>query len=253
MDYNKENIKLDKDGTFTVVNKVSGLGVKAPKDLLPQKVDRNGNPAGSIIEPGRKDVGEIIERGKEGYKVNTDAYANPVIQDGELKGYNWTIRVISDKDLKGLGYKANFTTVKGSGLGDITSRSGSVNLLDNNIKDSLGINDSKHHSLASPMHEITYELYTPVINKQGSYMMDLSIILTEKGKVGAKRIIIDEGYPIEKVKEATPTRVGMNNRTTIMGEFSSNNSAKWTVTDLSLIHISEPTRPSHISRMPSSA
>ena len=231
VDYNKENIKLDKDGTFTVVNKVSGLGVKAPKDLLPQKVDRNGNPAGSIIEPGRKDVGEIIERGKEGYKVNTDAYANPVIQDGELKGYNWTIRVISDKDLKGLGYKANFTTVKGSGLGDITSRSGSVNLLDNNIKDSLGINDSKHHSLASPMHEITYELYTPVINKQGSYMMDLSIILTEKGKVGAKRIIIDEGYPIEKVKEATPTRVGMNNRTTIMGEFSSNNSAKWTVTD----------------------
>lgn len=229
VDYNIEKIKLNEDGTFVVINKVSGLGVQAPKDLLPQRVNENGEIVGSIIEPGRKDVTEIISPDDSNYKITADAFATPVVRDGELKGYNWTIRVSSDTDLDTLGYKANFTTVKGSGLGEI--QNGNIQLEENAIKGSLGINDSKHHAPGAGVRELTYNFYTPITNKQDSYMMDISVVLTEKNKVGAKRAIIKEGWPEEKIKEATPSRVGMNNRTTIMGEFTSNQSAKWTVTD----------------------
>lgn len=229
VDYNTKNISLDDDGTFTIINKVSGLGVKAPKDLVPQKVDENGNLAGSIIEPGRHDVTEIIGADDSNYKISAYAKANPVVKDGELQGYNWTIRVSSDTDLESLGYKANFTTVKGSGLGEITSN---VKLDDNPIKGKLGINDSKHHSPGEGVREITYYLYTPTTGRQEKYMFDFSVILTKKNnKIGAKRIVIEEGWPHVKVKEATPSRVGINNRTTILGEFTSENTAKWTVTD----------------------
>lgn len=229
VDYNTKNISLDDDGTFTIINKVSGLGVKAPKDLVPQKVDENGNLAGSIIEPGRHDVTEIIGADDSNYKISAYAKANPVVKDGELQGYNWTIRVSSDTDLESLGYKANFTTVKGSGLGEITSN---VKLDDNPIKGKLGINDSKHHSPGEGVREITYYLYTPTTGRQEKYMFDFSVILTKKNnKIGAKRIVIEEGWPHVKVKEATPSRVGINNRTTILGEFTSEKTAKWTVTD----------------------
>ena len=221
--------------TFTVINKVSGLGVKDPKDLLPQKVDVNGNPAGSIIEPGRKDVTQIIEAADSNYKMDMDAFANPVIKDGELQGYNWTVRISSDNDLNDLGFKANFTTVKGSGLGEITSNDKSVELTDQ-LDKAFGIHDSKHHAPKKGMREITYSLYTPVKGMQEKYMMDISVILTKKKdkagnmKVGAQRFVVD-GWPLDKVKEATPTRAGMNNRTTILGEFTSEYAAKWTVTD----------------------
>lgn len=231
VDYNTANIKLDDNGEFIVVNKVSGLGVKAPRDLLPQRVDRGGNLVGSIIEPDRKDVTEIITPDDSNYKISTDAVANPVIKDGKLVGYNWTIKVTSDTDLETLGYKANFTTVKGSGLGEITSRGANVSLT-KQLDGAFGINDSKHHSPEAGIREVTYNLFTPTTNKQEKYMMDISIVLTKKNnKLGAKRIVIDEGWPIEKVKEATPSRVGMNNRTTVFGEFANENTAKWTVTD----------------------
>ena len=236
VDYNTDNVKLDSDGTFTVINKVSGLGlIDPPKDLLPQKVDVNGNPAGSIIEPGREDVTQIIEPDDSNYKLDMDAVANPVIKDGELQGYNWTVRVSSDTDLTTLGYKANFTTVKGSGLGDIEDKS-NLGLTDQ-LDGALGIHDSKHHELkSSGVREITYNLYTPVQGRQEKYMMDISVVLTEKKdkagkmKVGAKRFVVD-GWPLDKVKETTPIRAGMNNRTTILGEFTSESKAKWTVTD----------------------
>ena len=66
--------------------------------------------------------------------------------------------------------------------------------------------------------------------------MDISVVLTKKKdkagnmKVGAKRFVVD-GWPHDKVKEATPIRAGINNRTTILGEFTSESTAKWTVTD----------------------
>lgn len=233
VDYNIKNVEL-KNGTFTVINKVSGLGVKAPKDLLPQKVNRNGDPAGTIIEPGRNDVTQIIEAADSNYKVDMDAVANPVLKDGELQGYNWMIRVSSDTNLDELGFKANFTAVKGSGLGDISSNDPNLTLTDQ-LQGALGIHDSKHHAPGA-VREITYNLYTPVKGMQEKYMMDISVILTNKKdkqgntKVGAKRIVMD-GWPIDKVKETTPIRAGMNNRTTILGKFASESSAEWTVTD----------------------
>ena len=233
VDYNIKNVEL-KNGTFTVINKVSGLGVKAPKDLLPQKVNRNGDPAGTIIEPGRNDVTQIIEAADSNYKVDMDAVANPVLKDGELQGYNWMIRVSSDTNLDELGFKANFTVVKGSGLGDISSNDPNLTLTDQ-LQGALGIHDSKHHAPGA-VREITYNLYTPVKGMQEKYMMDISVILTNKKdkqgntKVGAKRIVMD-GWPIDKVKETTPIRAGMNNRTTILGKFASESSAEWTVTD----------------------
>ncbi|MBS5988742.1 SpaA isopeptide-forming pilin-related protein [Anaerococcus hydrogenalis] len=236
VDYNPKNVELDDDGTFTVINKVSGLGlIDPPKDLLPQKVDVNGNPAGSIIEPGRKDVTQIIEAADSNYKMDMDAFANPVVKDGELQGYNWTVKISSDTDLNELGFKANFTTVKGSGLGEITSNDSNVKLTDQ-LDGALGINDSKHHAPEKGQREITYNLYTPVKGMQEKYMMDISVILTKKKdkagnmKVGAKRFVVD-GWPLDKVKEATPTRAGINNRTTILGKFTSESTAEWTVTD----------------------
>lgn len=230
VDYNTSKITLDENGEFTVTNRVSGLGVTDPKDLIPNKVNKYGNVSNQIIEPGRKDVTQIIEPDDSNYKVYTDAVANPVIKDRELKGYNWTIKITSDTDLSELGYKANFTTVKGSGLEEITSRDADVTLTDQ-LDGAFGINDSKHHEPGPGIKEITYNLYTPVTGKQAAYMMDISVILTKKGKVGAKRLIVGEAYGINKIAEATPTRVGMNNRTTILGEFANENTAKWTVTD----------------------
>ena len=227
VDYNTEKITLDNDGTFTVTNSVSGLGVTNPKSLLPERIDRNGNPAGSIIEPGKNDVIQIIEPDDSNYKVNTDAYATPVIKDGELKGYNWTIGISSDTDLNELGLKVNFTEVKGSGLGEI--QDSNVELTDQ-LVGAFGIHDSKHHAPAKGTRDITYNFYTPVQGMQEKYMMDISIILTAKNKVGAKRFVMD-GWPTDKVKEATPIRSGMNNRTTILGEFTSEENARWTVTD----------------------
>ena len=230
-DYNEANITendIDKYGTFTVINKVSGLGVNnPPKDLVPQKIDKNGLPAGSIIEPGSHDVTEIVEPDDENYKVNIDSHAYPVIKDGKLDGYNWRVKVSSDTDLKELKFKANFTTVKGSGLGKIENPSPKLD--DNNLAGKLGIVDSKHYSQEKTGNEITYTFYTPVTNKQEQYMLDLSVLVN--GKPGAKRMIANEGYPREFVAKETPTRVGINNRTTIMGEFTSDSTAKWTVTD----------------------
>lgn len=234
VDYDTANIN-ESDFTndvMTIKNSVSGLGVTNPKSLLPEQIDKNGNPAGSIIELGRDDVTQIIEPDDSNYKIDTYAVANPVIKDGELVGYNWTIKVTSDTDLDTLGYKANFTTVKGSGLGEIEDRSKSLQNFSDQLDGAFGINDSKHHSPGKGVREVTYNLFTPTTGKQEKYMMDISIVLTNKeNKLGAKRIVIDEGWPEEKVKESTPNRVDMNNRTTILGEFTSNDAAKWTVTD----------------------
>ncbi|MDQ0275538.1 LPXTG-motif cell wall-anchored protein [Peptoniphilus koenoeneniae] len=236
VDYNPTKITLDSDGTFTVTNKVSGLGVKAPKDLIPTKVNKYGIVTNQIIEPGRKDVEKIIDPGTiEDYKVDIDGWARPVIEKGELAGYNWTIKVLSNQDLQGLGYKANFTTVKGSGLGEIEDKS-NLGLTDQ-LSDAFGIVDSKHHEVAAGIKEITYNFYTPVTNKQAAYMMDFSAILTNKRdkagkvKVGAKRFVAEDAYNQNAIGQATPNRVGMNNRTTILGEFAKADKAKWTVTD----------------------
>ncbi|EFK94291.1 LPXTG-motif cell wall anchor domain protein [Finegoldia magna ACS-171-V-Col3] len=236
VDYNVDNIKVDSNGNFTVTNKVSGIGVQAPQDLVPQKIDRKGNPVGSIIEPGRNDVIQVIDDKNGDYKVNTDSNGTPVVENGEMKGINWSIRISSNQDLKALGLKLNLTTVKGSGLGEIQKAKLNGTELKGpdftaQLQGKLGIVDSKHHDLNSPSQELLYTFYTPVENKQDSYMLDISVLLKEKKKAGAVRLVQKEGYSQEKIDVSTPTRVGINNRTTIQGEFTSNSTAKWTITD----------------------
>lgn len=236
VDYNPTNITLDDDGTFTVINKVTGIGVNnPPKDLVPQKVDKNGNPAGSIIEPGRDDVIQIVDSSKN-YRLSMDSVGYPVIENGELIGINWTVKIDSEKDLvNDLGMKMNFTLVEGSGLEKIESInfSGSnANTEDNDIKGMTGIVDSKHSEITTPTKSIQYNIYTPVSNKQAAYVLDISTVLTKDDNyIGAVRSVMNKGYAKDRVEQATPTRVGINNTTTIQGKFTSNSTAEWTITD----------------------
>ncbi|MFR6436498.1 MAG: SpaA isopeptide-forming pilin-related protein, partial [Peptoniphilaceae bacterium] len=238
VDYNTKNIDAG-EKTFTVVNSISGLGVVKPKKLLPVVVDSNGNMLSTILEPGRDDVVQVLDQGKD-YKVNIDAFGDPVVQDGKIAGIRWNVRVSSTVPLTTLGYTANFTAVKGSGLGafeDIQVNSAPIpqgDLTENDIVKHLGIVDSRHHTLGQSMKDakdLYYTFYTPVKNDQASYMLDLSMALKDRKKVGAVRLVLPQGYSQEAIREATPTRVGMNNRTTILGEFANANQARWTITD----------------------
>ena len=236
VDYNIGEITLDEDGTFTVINKVTGIGVNnPPKDLVPQKVDKNGNPAGSIIEQGRDDVTQIVDSSKN-YRLDIDSVGYPVIENGEMVGINWVVKIDSDKDLKNdLGMKMNFTLVEGSGLEKIeriTSSDATEVIKDNDIKGKTGIVDSKHSTINQSTKSYMYTIYTPVSNKQAAYVLDISTILTKDNNyIGAVRSVMDKGYPKDKVEQHTPTRVGINNRTTIEGKFLSNTNAQWTITD----------------------
>lgn len=240
VDYNTKKITLDDDGTFTVINKVTGIGVNnPPKDLVPQKVDKNGNPAGSIIEPGRDDVTQIVDSSRN-YRLDIDSVGNPVIENGEMVGINWVVKIESDKDLKNdLGMKMNFTLVEGSGLEKIeriTSSDSTEDIQDNAIKGNTGIVDSKHSTINQSKKSYMYTIYTPVSNRQAAYVLDISTVLTKdltngQPYVGAVRSVMDKGYPKDKVEQVTPTRVGINNRTTIEGKFLSNEKAQWTITD----------------------
>ncbi len=236
VDYNTANITLDDDGTFTVINKVTGIGVNnPPKDLVPQKVDKNGNPAGSIIEPGRKDVIQIVDSSKN-YRLSMDSVGYPVIDNGELVGINWVVKIDSEKDLvNDLGMKMNFTLVEGSGLEEIQSVtfSGSnATTDDNGLKGMTGIVDSKHSVITESTKSIQYNIYTPVSNKQAAYVLDISTVLTKDDNyIGAVRSVMNKGYAKDRVEQATPTRVGINNTTTVQGKFTSNSTAEWTITD----------------------
>lgn len=232
VDYNTANIKAGE--SFTVVNRISGLGVTNPKALPAKKIDKNGNPAGTIIEEGGDDVVQIIGEDDQDYKVNMDILGNPVVDGNELSGINWTLRVNSTVDLKDLGYKLNLTTVEGSGLGKIENVkvNGKSVDLDDQLEGQLGITDSKHHNLTESGQTLVYTFNTPVTNKQASYMIDVSTILTKKNnKVGALRHILKEGYSQEKIEVNSPNRTSMNNRTTIKGEFKSETKGEWTITD----------------------
>lgn len=233
VDYNTDKITIGNDGTFTVINKVSGPGVQAPKNLVPQKIDKNGNPAGSIIETGRDDVIKIIDDENGNYQVPIDITGDPVVENGEMVGINWNMKVHADQSLNALGFMANFTTVEGSGLGEIKKvlLNGKEVTATDQLDGKFGIVDSKHHKVTDNTQEASYSFYTPVTNKQEKYMIDVSVYLKSKKKAGAVRFVLDQGYPKEKIEEATPTRVGINNRTTIQGEFLANDKAQWTITD----------------------
>ena len=236
VDYNTEKITLGEDGTFTVINKVSGLGlIDPPKDLVPQRIDKNGSPAGSIIETGRHDVIQIFDNEHDRtYSVNVDAHGKPAVENGKIKGINWTVKVHSTDDLKNLGFRLNLTAVEGSGLKEIqdVKLNGQKVTLTKQLDGATGIVDSKHHNLDKNATDLLYTFFTPVERVQSAYMLDVSGILTNKNNIlGAARLVLDDVYKADAISEATPTRVGMNNRTTIQGKFKSANEAEWTVTD----------------------
>ena len=237
VDYNVEKIKeLDKDATkHSIKNSISGIGVTGT--TLPETVvDDEGKVVNQIVEPGSHSVLEIVDQGED-YQVHMDVTGDPIVKDGELDSIDWTVRFTSTKDLLDLGLISNATLVKGSGLSryeNITINGKPINLDDittNEIEGQLGIRESKNHTLREHTKDVTIKFQTPVFNKQQKYMIDFSVLLKNRNKSGAVRLLFDKGYPDDLVKEKTSKHIGMNNRTTIMGEFTSENSAKWTVTD----------------------
>ena len=238
VDYNVDKIKeLDGDATtHSIKNTISGIGVTGTIKLPETVVDDEGNVVNQIIEPGSKDVLEIVDQGED-YQVHMDVSGSPIVKDGELASIDWTVRYSSTKDLLELGLISNATLVKGSGLSryeNITINGKPISQDDittNGIEGKLGIRESKNHTLKERTKDVVINFQTPVFNKQQRYMIDFSVLLKNRNKSGAVRLLFDKGYTDEQVKEKTSKRIGMNNRTTIMGEFTSENSAKWTVTD----------------------
>lgn len=238
VDYNVEKIKeLDRDATkHSIKNSITGIGVTKAVKLPETVVDDEGKVVNQIIEPGSKDVLEIVDQGED-YQVHMDVSGSPIVKDGELESIDWTVRYSSTKDLLELGLISNATLVKGSGLSryeNITINGKPINKDDittNDIEGKLGIRESKNHTLKEHTKDVVINFQTPVFNKQQRYMIDFSVLLKNRNKSGAVRLLFDKGYTDEQVKEKTSKRIGMNNRTTIMGEFTSENSAKWTVTD----------------------
>lgn len=238
VDYNVEKIKeLDKDATkHSIKNSITGIGVTKAVNLPETVVDNDGNVLNTIIEPGSNNVLEIVDQGKD-YKVYMDAKGSPIIENGKLVAIDWQVKFSSNVDLKELGLVSNATLVKGSGLGqfeNILLNDGQVSMNDlstNDIEGKFGIISSKNHKLSTSMKEAKFNFKTKVTNVQSKYMIDLSVALQNRNKTGAVRLLFDKGFNDETIKEKTSKRVGMNNRTTILGEFASENTAKWTVTD----------------------
>ena len=237
VDYNVQKIKkLDGDATkHSIKNSITGLGVVGSTVNLPETiVDNEGNVLNTITEPGGHNVEHIIDQGQN-YEVNMDASGIPVIIDKEMKAIDWTITFDGTVDMQTLGLIANATVVKGSGLGEIKDISlngeTSTAFTDNIIKGNLGIVDSKHYVLDHSSKRLVFKFRTDVTNVQSKYMIDFSVMLKERDKFGAVRLLFDKGFADEIVKEKTPSRVGMNNRTIILGEFTGENAATWTVTD----------------------
>ena len=168
-----------------------------------------------------------------------DAHGSPVVKDGKLVAVSWSVTFTSTKDLLSLGLSSNATTVKGSGLGDFNNlllngyelRTKEDGLSTNEIEGQLGIVASKNHTLNKSLREVRYTFETKITNPQEKYALDLSVALKNEKKTGAVRLVYDAADNKSYMEDTTSKRVGINNRTTILGEFSSDTTARWTVTD----------------------
>lgn len=112
VDYNVEKIKeLDGDATkHSIKNSITGVGVTKAVSLPETVVDNEGKIVNQIIEPGSKDVLEIVDQGED-YQVHMDVSGSPIVKDGELESIDWTVRYSSTKDLLELGLISNATLV----------------------------------------------------------------------------------------------------------------------------------------------
>ncbi|OXZ26166.1 SpaA isopeptide-forming pilin-related protein [Finegoldia magna] len=240
VDYNVEKIK-ELDGTkdkHPINNSISGLGVVRPTKLPEVMVNNNGDIVNGISEEDGHKVLQIVEPGSD-YKVYMDAHGSPVVKDGKLVAVSWTVTFTSTKDLLSLGLSSNATTVKGSGLGDFNNlmlngkelRTEADGLSKNEIEDQLGIIASKNHTLKDSTREVRYTFETKITNPQEKYALDLSVALNNIKKTGAVRLVYDAADNKSYMKDTTSKRAGINNRTTILGEFSFDTTARWTVTD----------------------
>lgn len=240
VDYNVDKInKLDENkDTHPINNSISGLGVVRPVKLPEVIVNNNGDIVNGITEPDGHQVLQIVEPGSD-YKVYMDAHGTPVVKDGKLVAINWSVTFTSTKDLLSLGLSSNATTVKGSGLGDFSNlllngkelRTAADGLSTNEIEGKLGIVASKNHTLQDSTKEVRYTFETKITNPQEKYALDLSVSLNKMHKTGAVRLIYDAADNKSYMEDTTSKRAGINNRTTILGEFSSDTTARWTVTD----------------------
>ena len=240
VDYNVDKINeldVNKD-THPINNSISGLGVVRPVKLPEVIVNNNGDIVNGITEPDGHEVLQIVEPGTD-YKVFMDAHGSPVIKEGKLVAINWSVTFTSTKDLLTLGLSSNATTVKGSGLGDFSNlllngkelRTAADGLSTNEIEGKLGIVASKNHTLQDSTREVRYTFETKITNPQEKYALDLSVALNNMKKTGAVRLIYDAADNKSYMEDTTSKRAGINNRTTILGEFSSDKTARWTVTD----------------------
>ncbi|MDU3456498.1 MAG: SpaA isopeptide-forming pilin-related protein [Peptoniphilus harei] len=238
VDYDVDKIKeLDRNSPkHSIKNSISGIGVQGTVNLPETVVDDYGNVLNTIVEPNQEKVLEIVDQGED-YQVNMDAKGTPIIQDGKMVAIDWTVRFVSTKDLKELGLSSNATLVKGSGLESFENillngnKPKEDDLTTNEIEGKFGILASKNHTLSESTKEVLFTFRTPVSNVQEKYMIDLSVALNKRNKYGAVRLLLDKGFTEEAIKVETPNRVGMNNRSTILGEFSGEKSVTWTVTD----------------------
>ena len=240
VDYNVDKINeldVNKD-THPINNSISGLGVVRPVKLPEVIVNNNGDIVNGITEPDGHEVLQIVEPGTN-YKVFMDAHGTPVVKEGKLVAINWYVTFTSTKDLLSLGLSSNATTVKGSGLGDFSNlllngkelRTAADGLSTNEIEGKLGIVASKNHTLQDSTREVRYTFETKITNPQEKYALDLSVALNKMQKTGAVRLIYDAADNKSYMEDTTSKRAGINNRTTILGEFSSDTTARWTVTD----------------------
>lgn len=237
VDYNVAKInELDVNkSTHPINNSITGLGVLRPVKLPEVIVNNNGDVVNGITEPDGHEVLQIVEPGSD-YKVYMDAHGSPVVKDGKLVAINWSVTFTSTKDLLSLGLSSNATTVKGSGLGDFSNlllngKEITTGLSKNEIEGKLGIVASKNHTLQESTREVRYTFETKITNPQEKYALDLSVSLNNMKKTGAVRLIYDAKDNKSYMEDTTSKRAGINNRTTILGEFSSDKTARWTVTD----------------------
>lgn len=240
VDYIRNKANIPQDQGFEVENFVSGFGVTEAKSIGKFKVDKNGNIAGSIIEPGKENNYQFFENGAN-YRVEMQANSSPIVENGKLTAIDWTVSFFSSHDLssKEMDLRTNFTIVDGSGLDKIEQvylNGEPITTTDNNMGDKFLIKDSKHHKADKPSREYTYTFRTPVAEPQSFYSLDISAMLkgslihTEKNRIGATRLIT-QGYPEERLTTLTPNRAAANNRTTIKGEFFNEKTMIWKITD----------------------
>lgn len=232
VDYNTKRIDRYAN-EIKIENSITGIGVKTVK-LPPVIVDSNGKVVNTILEAGGNDITSIIEYGSN-YRLDMDVNAYPIYENSKLTAIDWVVEFIGDKDLSANDRKliTNFTTVKGSGLGEIQNiklNGEAISLEQNDIKGKLGIIDSLNHKATTKNNKYTFTFKTQVKDYQSQYMLDISVLLKGKNKTGAVRFAV-QGYEESQLKELTPNRTGMNNRTTVMGKFKSLSEIAWTITD----------------------